>query len=69
LPLAVGENGLLLPIFFGFTGGILGFAVGTILTAAMPSIGQSINNNAVLYYLPTAVSALVATLVIVNLRY
>jgi ankyrin repeat protein len=64
-----GEWGIIFPIVGGFAGGILGLAVGTILTAAQPSIGKTVKDNAVLYYLPTAVSALVATLVIVKLRY
>jgi hypothetical protein len=67
--ISTGEWGFLFPLFGGITGGIFGIAVGTILTATLPSIGNAMNNNAVLYYLPTAMSALIATLVIVKLRY
>jgi hypothetical protein len=67
--ISTGEWGFLFPLFGGIAGGILGLTVGTILTAALPSIRNAVNNNAVLYYLPTAMSALVATIVIVKLRY
>jgi ABC-type lipoprotein release transport system permease subunit len=53
----------------GAIGGFIGLVGGIFITAIVPSVATAVNNNPVLYYLPTAVSAVFATLVIVKMRY
>jgi hypothetical protein len=49
--------------------GVASLATSIVLAAAIPSIGNSFNNNPVLYYLPTAMSAIAATFFVVKVRY
>jgi ankyrin repeat protein len=70
LPLA-SEGGWanLFPIVGGIYGGAAGLVVGMILSAVIPSIAKATNNNPVLYYAPTVVSALIATFVVVRIVF
>jgi hypothetical protein len=52
----------------GLIGGFAGLLGGVIAVAAVPSIGRYINDNPVLYYAPTVVSALLS-IVIFKLSY
>jgi hypothetical protein len=54
------------PLFafvFGLAGGFVGIIVGTII-GILPPVRRAFTNNPVLYYLPTAISAIVALVVI-----
>jgi ankyrin repeat protein len=64
LPLASGggwDN--IFPFFGGIFGGVVGLLGGVIITAVNPSLGASVNNNPLLYYLPTATSVIITTLI------
>jgi ankyrin repeat protein len=50
-------------------GGSVGLFTGLIFAALVPSIGRAYNDNPVLYYLPTAISAITTSIIILKVNY
>jgi ankyrin repeat protein len=56
------------PVVAGLMGGIIGGIAG-VLIGCLPPIGEAFNNNAILYYTPTGISSIIASVVIIDIWF
>ena len=56
------------PVVYGLMGGVLGGAAG-ILIACLPPLYKGFNNYPVLYYAPAVVSAVIASVVVIEIWF